>query len=659
MRRVCFAGIAAIVCGQGLGLAPLALAGDGDSGVVARHGAAAPVARLIIGLRPEAGTARAPAGDRIQALAARNRLDLRGQRAIGPTLRVVELGQPLTAAELADALARLQADPAVAFAEPDGRARHHSLPNDPLFPGQWQLQAVQPAAIDAQSAWDVTTGSPGIVVAVLDTGVRFDHPDLGRIGGGGRLLPGHDFVGRDYDGQFRVANDGDGWDPDPSDPGDWVTDADAGLPLFSGCEVGGSSWHGTRVAGLIGARTNNGAGIAGATWDGWVLPVRVLGKCGGSNADIMQAMRWAAGLHVEGVPDNPYPARILNLSLGGEGSCSAGFQAVIGELAGLGVVVVASAGNAGAAVESPANCPGVVAVAGLRHAGTKVGYSNLGTEVTLAAPAGNCVNRYLPCLYSLDTTVDQGTTTPVGPDYTSQMNPSVGTSFSAPQVSALAALMLGLNGSLGPAQVIARLQASARAFPAPAAGIPLCHVPAGAGDIQNTECGCTASTCGAGMLSAPAALAGALRPIAAAVARPAAASPGQNVTLDASASTAADHRVIASYSWTTAGGTPVISNADAAVAALQAPAGGAVTVRLTVTDDRGASDSTEVVVAVVAASGNSGGGGGGGGALDWVTLAIPGVAVLRRQGMPRAARALRTSRCRVAPRAPGGCRGSG
>lgn len=647
------AGLAAVVAAV-LGLLPAVVPGSEATGRLAMPAAAsAPVSRIIVGLRAPATAIESPGDGRVKALAWRSGLELRRHQAIGPALQLVELDRPLAGSELAELLAQLRADDAVAFAEPDSRVRRHAVPNDPLYAGQWYLQGSQPAATHVEAAWDVSTGAADIVVAVLDTGVRFDHPDLLRMGQGGRLLPGYDFVSADVGGGFLGANDGDGWDSDPSDPGDWISASDAQLPLFAGCTVEDSSWHGTRVAGLIGARTNNVTGIAGATWDSWILPVRVLGKCSGSNADILQAMRWAAGLHVDGVPDNPYPARVLNLSLGAAGSCPQGYQAVIAELDALGVVVVASAGNSGAPVEFPANCPGAMAVAGLRHVGTKVGYSNLGREVAVAAPAGNCVNLTGPCLFALDTTIDQGTTTPLGPGYSSPLNPSIGTSFSAPQVSGIAALMLGVNGSLGTSRLIARLRASARPFPAPDAGIPLCHVPTGASDIQELECGCTTSTCGAGMVDAPAALAEALRPIATATATPSATHPGEAVALAATASLPANGRSIVAYSWTTLSGAADISPADTSVATLRATASGPVTVRLTITDDQGATDSSDLVVTV---SPPPGSGGGGGGSVGWAGLLALGLAALRRQA---AAGLLRTWRCPMGLRVPGGCRDSG
>src|SRR5262249_9009044 len=146
-----------------------------------------------------------------------------------------------------------------------------------------------------------------------------------------------------------------------------------------------------------------------------VLPVRVLGKCGGQDSDIIAGMRWAAGLPVPGLPANPYPARVINMSLGGDGSCSAAYRDAVDQITAAGTVIVAAAGNpSGHAVGTPANCPGVIAVAGVRHVGTKVGFSSLGAEVAISAPGGNCVNTAAnsPCLYPILTTTNSGTTVP-------------------------------------------------------------------------------------------------------------------------------------------------------------------------------------------------------------------------------------------------------
>ena len=198
------------------------------------------------------------------------------------------LQKTLYGADVDAALKKLRADPAVQFADVDQRRYPHALPDDPLFlptadaSGQWYMQTpsattitldgiatMDLSATDAVSAWAITTGSSGTVIADVDTGVRFDHPDLLRAGFGGRLLPGYDFVGQDYNrttgaalGTFLIANDGDGWDPDPSDPGDWINSTDEQNSLFpaADCPISNSSWHGTRVVGVLGALTNNADG---------------------------------------------------------------------------------------------------------------------------------------------------------------------------------------------------------------------------------------------------------------------------------------------------------------------------------------------------------------------------------------------------------------
>ncbi|WP_119289090.1 S8 family peptidase [Azohydromonas sediminis] len=424
----------------------------------------------------------------------------------------------------ADVLAaRLRADPLVAWAEVDERqriAQTTAAPDDPLYAdgqpspmpavGQWYLRApnaTEVAAIDAPAAWVRTQGADGIVVAVIDTGVRFDHPDLA-----GKLLPGYDFVSPDSIGVFLTANDGDGWDPDASDPGDWITTDENASGFFAGCGVSNSSWHGTQTAGLVGALTDNAVGMAGTGWRLKVLPVRALGKCGGYVSDIAAAIRWAAGLPVDGVPTNPNPARVINLSLGSANRCSSTYQSAIDEVRAIGVVVVAAAGNEGVAVNQPANCRGVIAVAGVRHVGTKVGYSNLGPEVALAAPAGNCVNLSGECLYPLVTTSNDGTTVPRDPTYTSAgADATIGTSFASPLVAATAGLMLSVQPQLRPSTVGDRLRASARPFPFDPT-LPTCTVPSGFDDVPQLECNCTTTTCGAGLLDAGAAVALALEP---------------------------------------------------------------------------------------------------------------------------------------------------
>jgi serine protease len=468
-----------------------------------------------------------------------------------------------------------------------------------------------------------------------------------------------------------VANDGGARDADASDPGDWLTAADAKTSQFSGCTVTDSSWHGTRVAGILGAITNNSQGVAGLSWQSWIEPVRVLGKCGGYDSDILAAMYWAAGFAVSGVPANPYPARIINMSLGSVDStctpasvnacCPQSYQSTVDDLIGAGVLVVAAAGNEGGPVDTPANCAGVAAIAGLRHIGTKVGYSSLGPEIALSAPAGNCVNTGAgqPCLFSILTTTNTGTTVPATNTYTDEYNFNVGTSFSAPIVAGTAGLMLAVNGNLTPDQMVARLQKSAQPFPVNPA-VPMCHVPVSQSDLQTDECNCTNQTCGAGMANASDAVMEALRPIAA-VSLSGVVQAGNPVTLDASGSAAACQASIASYAWTVtqpAANPPTIQNASSARASLVAPtAPETYTLQLTVTDGQGRADTATIVLSstgmhttapaaagtdaclaavaysVAPPNGTAGaagasGGHGGGGALDLLSLITLGAGTL-------------------------------
>jgi serine protease len=546
----------------------------------------------------------------VRSLSQRTGIAVSRSRQLTPSMHVVFLQKTFYGADVGAVLEQLRADPAVAFADVDERRYPHAIPNDPLFvptataTGQWYMRTPSTltptsdaAATDAVSAWNITKGSSGTVIADVDSGVRFDHPDLLRAGFGGRLLPGYDFVGEDVNagngnpvGTFLVANDGDGWDPDPSDPGDWIDSTDlANTTVFpsKNCSAGNSSWHGTRVMGVLGAVTNNDVGIAGMTWNPYLLPVRALGKCGGLDSEIITGIQWAVGLPISGVPDNPYPADIINLSLGGKGSaCTSGYANLIDTLTGMGVLVVASAGNESGPVDIPGNCPGVLAVAGLRNIGTKVGYSSLGPEVGIAAPAGNCVNTNGgPCLRSIDSTINDGATVPGANAYTDQTNTNLGTSFSAPIVSGIAALMRAANANLTPPQLIARMKASATPFPQPT-GLAQCV----AGSTSTAECACTAATCGAGMVNALSAVKAARNPIAA-VRIPAGVALG-SATIDAGGSAAACGATIASYAWTGTGAVQIVSGAASAAVNIMSTAAGTLT--LVVKDSAGNTDTAVV-----------------------------------------------------------------
>ena len=597
-------------------------------------------ARVIVKYRADAALMRIqsagmPWPQHAQTLAVRLGLSLSDGRPLGSHAQLVR-GLGIGSAALA---ARLAALSDVEYAVVDERKRPLAAPNDPRYgpgqattpvAGQWYLRtpdATLVSAINAEAAWALTTGSPNVVVAVLDTGVRPEHPDLA-----GKLLPGYDFVT-----DVSAANDGDGRDADPSDPGDFVVPADVGV--VPGCttgDVGNSSWHGTETAGLIAAATNNGIGIAGVGRDVMLLPLRVFGKCGGFDSDIQDAMRWAAGLSVPNLPLNPHPAKVLNMSLGGVATCNAAYRDVVGQMTALGIVVVAAAGNEGLAVTSPANCPGVVAVGGVRHAGSKVGYSNLGPEVTLSAPAGNCVNLSGTCLYPLVSTSNDGATAPGASIYTDgDARPTLGTSFSTPLVAGTVALMFSARGTLTPAEVIAALKSAARPFPTTGgdATVMACKAPSAV--AQNSECYCTTSTCGAGLLDAGGAVA-----LAAAIhARIAVVSSsivsGTTLALDGSGSSATLGSTLTAYSWAiTSGGTlATLSNATSPIASLKASAAGAVTVRLTVTDSTGHQATTSSALTVTAPPPVESGGGAMefGWLLGWLASVIGVRAVTPRR----------------------------
>jgi serine protease len=612
-------------------------------------------ARVIVKFRENASVVRAhalaaggavadvasTAAARASSLGARHGVLLRAGAAITERSQVVQ-ADGIGSRELA---ARLALDPEVEYAEPDRRVRRVAVPNDPFFTtvsgsqgpasGQWYLRApageVQ-SAINAVTAWDRHTGNPAVIVAVLDTGVRSDHPDLA-----GKLLSGYDMVS-----DTRISNDGNARDADASDPGDWLTQSEinagvSGDPDFwDGCEASNSSWHGTQVSGIVAAATQNALGMAGSGRHVRVLPVRVLGKCFGYVSDIVAGMRWAAGLTVAGVPANPNPAKVINLSLGSGGTCTQSEADAVTAINAAGAVVVAAAGNtAGRAAGSPANCGGAIGVAGLRHVGTKVGFSDVGPELSIAAPGGNCVNLSGACLYPILTTVNNGAQGPATNTYSDGLNNvSVGTSFSAPLVSGTAALLYSVRASITPAQVRSALQSSARPFPTSGqAGVQACQAP---GNVDQLECYCTTTTCGAGMLDADGAVrtvlgaSGILEPVV--VNQTASPQAGAAVTLTSGSSVVPGGRSIVARRWNLVQGGGSVSAfsgaTDGETVSMTPSAAGTVTVQLALTDDRGFSTATDFTFSVAAAAGQppagggggSSGGGGGGGAMSWAWL---------------------------------------
>lgn len=555
--------------------------------------------------------------------------------------------------------ARLRAQPDVEWAEPVRRKFINAVvPNDPYYGpgqltttplvGQWYLRAPDStfvSATNAAGAWAVTTGASTVTIAVLDTGVRFDHPDFRRPDGTSKLYPGYDFVSR-----TSISSDGDGRDSDASDPGDGSSGSNR------------SSWHGTQTASLVGAATDNGVGMAGVGRDVMVLPLRVLGKGGGYDDDIQAAMLWAAGISSDAsLPANAHAARVLNMSLGSHDPCDNSYKSVFSQLSAAGVTVVVAAGNGvddappkpggGITVSSPANCPGALAVAGVRHTGTKVGYSDLGPEVALAAPAGNCVNTSGSCLYPILTATNTGTTTPGTNTWSDSFNYSVGTSFAAPQVAGAVGLMLSVNPALTPAQIRSALTANARPFPVQpsCSAVPVCKAPDS--NSPQDECYCTSATCGTGMLDIGAAVSavapgGVSAPAAAITAGSSTVVVGTPVVFSATGSIANGGRSISSYAWslTSCGNVAAISgDASGSSITVVPSAEGVVTVQLTVTDSAGATSSRSQLVTVQPAGSASSGGnsGGGGGALGFGWLA----------GLALAAAAL-SGRGRKTPRSP-------
>ena len=376
---------------------------------------------------------------------------------------VMQLPQQMSiqqAQRIASEISRL---PDVEYAEPERIFHAFIIPNEPLFNDQWPLREPEVAlgGANLQGAWDITVGDPQLVMAVIDSGV-LPHSDFGR-----RLINGYDFISSAFS-----ANDGDGRDANAIDSGDWLTIRDTVTRV--------STWHGTHVAGIMGATGNNLNGIAGINWRSKILPVRVLGKSGGTTSDISDAIAWAAGADVPGVPINLNPARVINLSLGVSGRCSRSMQNAINAANARSAVVVVAAGNenSNSLDFEPAGCSGVIAVASVSKSGNRAPYSNFGSNVTLSAPGGDF--RTDSGILSLG---DSGESFYQNSNSTAAKQ---GTSMAAPHVAGVASLILSANPNLSPDQVKSILISSARPFPAGST----CH----------------GSQCGAGIVDAAAAV---------------------------------------------------------------------------------------------------------------------------------------------------------
>ncbi|MFD0270835.1 S8 family serine peptidase [Streptomyces sp. NPDC127106] len=413
--------------------------------------AAAPVENLIVGYKTTASEASSnqAAADDAAAKGKKAGKKAKFDRRLGTGAALVSLGEATAPKDAADLMAQFRNDPDVAYVEPDSRAYAMALPNDTDYAKQWDL--FEPTAgMNVPAAWDKTTGS-GVTVAVIDTGY-VAHSDLAP-----NTVAGYDFIS-----SSTAARDGNGRDSNPADQGDWSAAGECGV----GSKASDSSWHGTHVAGTIAAATNNSKGVAGIAYNAKIQPVRVLGKCGGATSDIVDAITWASGGTVAGVPANATPAKVINMSLGGSGACTTSYQNAINAAVARGTTVVVAAGNsnADAAGFSPASCNNVITVAASNRTGDRSFYSNYGAKVDIAAPGGE-TRRATDTPGTITTpengilsTLNAGTTTPGSENY----KPYQGTSMAAPHVAGLAALMVSAKPSLTPAQVETAIKTNAR-----------------------------------------------------------------------------------------------------------------------------------------------------------------------------------------------------
>ena len=354
---------------------------------------------------------------------------------------VLSLNAGTSAQEAKQLAERLRTSGAVASVEPDVIVRPMSSPAQ-AFPFAGPVYgdgSAFPNALSLAATRQLFSGlnlTPAPVAAV-DSGIT-SHTLLQKV------LPGYNF--------YTLL--GNARSPDYSDHGDGVSSAEAASPPFQAinCQARDSRWHGTAVAGLIGAQFSAGYHVEGVAPGASILPAKALGKCGGWVTDILDAALWSAGVHVPGVPDNLNPVRIVNMSLGAKSACTAVYQSAIDQLTTRGVIVVAAGGNENEDTRDvlPANCKGVMTIAATDHNGNLAAYSARGSNVTLAAPGGE---SHL----GIFTTSDLGTLTPAGETSTGYFGTSVSTAI----VSGVASLMIALNPALQPNHVGKILKATA------------------------------------------------------------------------------------------------------------------------------------------------------------------------------------------------------
>lgn len=332
---------------------------------------------------------------------------------------VIKADRKLDRVEAETLMRQIAANPNVEYVEPDRLMKPVLTPNDTSYNQQWGYFDAD-AGIRANTAWDLANGS-GIIVAVLDTGIT-NHSDLNA-----NVIAGYDFINDTF-----VSRDGNGRDSDPSDPGDWSASGECG----AGVPGSNSSWHGTHVAGTVGAVTNNAKGVAGTAFGAKIMPVRVLGRCGGYTSDIADAIVWASGGTVSGVPAVSQRAHVINMSLGGSGACDTTTQNAINGAVSRGTVVVVAAGNSNADASnfSPASCNNVITVASVTSSSSRSSFSNYGAKIDVSAPGSSILS-----------TLNSGTTSPSTESYASYN----GTSMAAPHVAGTVALVQSRRLALG------------------------------------------------------------------------------------------------------------------------------------------------------------------------------------------------------------------
>ena len=330
-------------------------------------------------------------------------------------------------------IANLQAQPGFEWAEKDRILKKAFVPNDANYSFLWHYHNSD-ADVNVEDAWDITKGE-GAVVAIIDTG-SIAHPDLTA-----NLLPGIDMIDN-----LGISNDGDGRDTDPTDPGDFCPDD----------EEPRSSWHGTHVAGTAAGVGNDGVGTLGVAFNSKIVTVRALGQCGGLVSDIADGIRWAAGIPVNGLPNNENPADVINLSLGGPGAnCGNATQTAINQAVAAGAVIVVAAGNSdlNASGFTPANCDSVITVAAMNRDADRAFYSNFGSIVDIAAPGGDLQDPVISADNNGITTANQNIS-----------GGKIGTSMAAPHVAGIAALAKSIKPELTHAEVETIIKDTARNF---------------------------------------------------------------------------------------------------------------------------------------------------------------------------------------------------